>query len=227
MSEARGGNRGARPAGSAFERWALPRVEGPLATRAREERSNAGGDSRQDSARGYEAGMARAQAEMQSGLQELDARVRRLESVLQHLAQPLRVLDAEVEKELLQLALAIGAQLARRELRADPGQVVALLRECLDQLPAAAREVRVHLHPEDAALVRERLAMPAEARAWTMVDDPTLSRGGCRVRSDTSHIDARFESRLNAVIASALGDQRAPERSAAAGTDPTASESPE
>jgi flagellar assembly protein FliH len=225
MSEARGRNPGARTSGSAFERWPLPRVEGPLATRAHEERAHgSGGDARHDKARGYEAGMARAQAEMQGRLQELDARVRRLESVLQHLSQPLRVLDAEVEKELLQLALAIGAQLARRELRADPVQVVALLRECLDQLPAAAREVRVHLHPEDAAMVRERLATPAEARAWTLVEDPTLSRGGCLVRSDTSQIDARFESRLNAVIASALGDQRAPERSAAAGAESAAGE---
>lgn len=215
MSEPRGGNPGPAAAAAAVERWPLPKVEGPLAGPAREERGRTA-DAQQESARGYQAGMARAQAEMQARLQELDTRLQRLDAVLQHLAQPLRALDAEVEKELLQLALAVGQQLARRELRADPGQVVAILRECLEQLPVTAREVRVHLHPEDAAVVRERLAAPAEARAWSMVDDPTLSRGGCLVRSDTSQIDARFESRLNAILANALGDQRAPERSAAA-----------
>jgi len=218
MSEARGGNPGPGAAAAAVERWPLPKIEGPLAGRAREQRGRTA-DAQQESARGYQAGMARAQAEMQARLQELDTRLQRLDAVLQHLAQPLRALDAEVEKELLQLALAVGQQLARRELHADPGQVVAILRECLDQLPVTAREVRVHLHPEDAAVVRERLAAPAEARAWSMVDDPTLSRGGCLVRSDTSQIDARFESRLNAILANALGDQRAPERSGAAPPD--------
>ena len=199
------------------ERWPLPKVEGPLAGRPREPGARAAADARAraESARGYEAGMARAQAQMQGRLQELESRVAAIGEVLEHLARPLRALDAEVEQELLRLALAIGTQLARRELHADPAQVIAILRQCLDQLPVSAREIRVHLHPEDAAVVRARLAASTAERAWDVVDDPTLARGGCLVRSDSSQIDARFESRVNAVIASALGDQRSGERAAA------------
>lgn len=213
MSEARA----ARP----IERWSLPAVEGPLATGPRDERTRTAAEKRttQDAAHGYQAGLTRAQAEMTAKLEELAARVRRLDSVLQLLAAPLRALDEQVEKQLLELAFAVGKQLARRELAAAPAQVVAILRECLEQLPLAAREVRVHLHPEDAAIVRERLAAPAEERAWSLVEDPTLARGGCLVRSDTSQIDARFESRVNAVLASALGEQRTPERAAAPSLD--------
>lgn len=209
MSEA--GARGPR-AGAAIERWTLPEVEGPLAGRNRGERAAAPGESASEEARGYQAGLARAQAQMQTQLQELDTRVRRLDAVLQHLALPLDALDAEVQKELLQLAMAIGRQLARRELQADPTQVVAIVRECLELLPVGAREVRVQLHPLDAACVRERLAAPAEERAWTLIEDPTLARGGCMVASENSQIDARFESRVNAVIAAALGEQRSAER---------------
>jgi flagellar assembly protein FliH len=90
--------------------------------------------------------------------------------------------------------------------------VIGIIRESLSQLPASARDVRIHLHPEDAATVRERLAAPTNERAWTIVEDPTLTRGGCMVRTETSQIDVRFESRVNAVIASALGEERAPER---------------
>lgn len=217
MSEPRGGGAHARTAAKPIERWSLPAVEGPLASSMREERTRAAGDQRagQDAARGYEAGLARAQAEMAPRLEELAARVRRLDGVLQLLAQPLKALDDQVEEQLLELAFAVGKQLARRELSAAPAQIVAILRECLEQLPLAAREVRVHLHPEDAAIVRERLASPAEERAWTLIEDPTLARGGCLVRSDSSQIDARFESRVNAVLASALGEQRTPERAAA------------
>ena len=209
MSEPRGGGAHARTAAMPIERWSLPAVEGPLASSTRDKRAAA------DATRGYEAGLARAQAEMAPRLEELAARVRRLDSVLQLLAAPLKALDDQVEQQLLELALAVGKQLARRELSAAPAQIVAILRECLEQLPLAARDVRVHLHPEDAAIVRERLAAPAEERAWTLVEDPTLARGGCLVRSDSSRIDARFESRVYAVLASALGEQRAPERAAA------------
>jgi flagellar assembly protein FliH len=119
---------------------------------------------------------------------------------------------------LLHLALAVGKQLARRELRIDPAQVIAIIRESLGQLPSAAREVRVLLHPEDAAIVRERLTAPANERAWTIVEDPTLSRGGCVVRTENSQIDARLDSRINSVIASALGDERSLDRQSSHGT---------
>src|SRR5262249_36967425 len=106
------------------------------------------------------------------------------------------------------------------ELRVDPAQVIGIIRESLSQLPASARDVRIHLHPEDAATVRERLAQPTNERAWTIVEDPTLTRGGCVVRTETSQIDVRLESRISAVIANALGEERAPERPAPNPTEP-------
>ncbi len=83
-----------------------------------------------------------------------------------------------------------------------------MIRETVALLPAAARDVRIHLHPEDAALVRERLVEPATSRAWTLVEDPVITRGGCRVSSENSSIDAQVETRLGAAIAATLGDER-------------------
>jgi flagellar assembly protein FliH len=204
---------------AAVERWSMPEVGGPIVGRGRDEKKGAPNsvdllrEALQESeARGYQAGLARARAESQASLDTLVAQVKQLDSILQLLGQPLAQLDAAVEKELLHLALAVGKQLARRELRIDPAQVIGIIRESLSQLPASARDVRIHLHPEDAATVRERLAAPASERAWTVVEDPTLTRGGCIVRTETSQIDVRLESRVSAVIANALGEERAPER---------------
>jgi flagellar assembly protein FliH len=197
----------------------MPEVGGPIVGRSRDEKKGAPNtvdllrEALQESeARGYQTGLAKAQAESQVSLDGLAARVRQLDAILELLGQPLAQLDTEVEKELLHLALAVGKQLARRELRIDPAQVIGIIRESLSQLPAAARDVRIHLHPEDAATVRERLAQPTNERAWTIVEDPTLTRGGCMVRTENSQIDVRLESRVNAVIANALGEERAPER---------------
>jgi len=204
----------------AIERWRLPAVEGPIIGRAREDRRASAAEEavrravKEAEARGYEAGMSRARTETSAQLTALVDRVRRLDAALQLLARPLEQLDADIESELAGLALAIGKQLARRELRIEPAQVIAILRESLALLPAGAREVRVHLHPEDAATVREHLTAPASQRAWTLVEDPTLSRGGCVVHSDSSRIDAKLESRIAAVAASALGDERAAPREA-------------
>jgi flagellar assembly protein FliH len=209
---------------AAIERWSLPQVDGNVIGRPIDERRAAAAAeaiarlARQESeARGYEAGMAKAETEIEARTAELDTRIKQLDTLLQFMARPLQDLDAEVEKMLLQLTLAVGKQLARRELRIDPAQVIAIIRESLQELPSSAREIRVHLHPEDAAIVRERLTAPANERAWTIVEDPTLSRGGCLVRTENSQIDARLESRINTVIANALGDERAMER--AVGTE--------
>ena len=212
---------------ASIERWNMPQVEGRVIGRPIDERKAAAAAEaiarlarEQSEARGYEAGMAKAQAEMQGKLAEMDSRIKRFDALLQFMAGPLQELDEEVEKSLLQLALAVGKQLARRELRIDPTQVIAIIRESLQELPTSAREPRVHLHPEDAAIVRERLTEPVSERAWTVVEDPTMSRGGCVIRTENSQIDARLESRISAVIANALGDEREAERAGDTGAQP-------
>jgi flagellar assembly protein FliH len=207
---------------ASIERWSLPVVEGNVIGRPIDERKAAAAAEaiarvarEQSEARGYDAGMAKAKAEMEGHNNELKARIQKLDKLLQFMGRPLEELDADVEKMLLQLTLTVGKQLARRELRIDPSQVIAIIRESLQELPTAARQARVLLHPEDASIVRERLAEPSNERAWTIVEDPTMSRGGCVVKTETSRIDARLESRINTIIANVLGDERAPERSEA------------
>jgi flagellar assembly protein FliH len=159
-------------------------------------------------AQGRREGLESARIEADTQIAQLKAQVVRLDALYAALAQPLKELDAQVENELTHLALTIARQLVRRELRIDPAQVIAVIRETVALLPASARGVRVHLHPEDAAVVREKLAAPAAERAWSIVEDPVMTRGGCRVTTETAQIDARLETRLNTVITTLLGDER-------------------
>ncbi len=159
-------------------------------------------------AKGREAGLAAAKAETQGALTQLQNQVNKLESTLASLSKPLDQVNTEVEQQLMNLTLTIARHLVRRELRIDPAQVIAIIRETVALLPAAARDVRVHMHPDDAAVVRERLATPTADRAWTIIEDPVMTRGGCRVTTETALIDARVETRLNQAIAAMLGDER-------------------
>lgn len=158
-------------------------------------------------AAGLAAGKAAAQVRMQPALDELERQVESLQGVLDALSRPFQEFDVEVQEQLVQLALSIARHLVRRELRIEPAQVIAIIRETVGLLPAAARDVRVHLHPEDAALVREKLASPGAEPAWTLVEDPVMSRGGCRVTTQTAQIDARLEARIQAVAGALLGEE--------------------
>lgn len=152
-----------------------------------------------------------------NGTARLTRQVEQMDLLLTDLARPFAALDEQVSSELLALAVALARQLVRRELRQDPLLVMGVVREALAALPVAARDIRVQLHPEDAAVVRTSLAPTAEERVWVIQEDPMMMRGGCQVVSATSRIDARLEQRLGALLAELLGDERHTPR--ASGTD--------
>lgn len=156
-------------------------------------------------AQGLSEGIEEGRAKGRTMVEE---QARLLQLVLGQLAQPFEQLDQQVEQQTAELAMMVVRRLFRRELKTDPGSVIGVVREALDALPIAARQVRVLLHPEDAELVDKALTPTDGERAWHLVEDPLQSRGGCRIETATSRIDARVESRLEAVINELLGDER-------------------
>lgn len=149
----------------------------------------------------YQAGQAAAE-------ERIAAQSAALTTVLDALARPMRELDRQVQDQLVELVRAVARQLIRRELRTAPGEVVGVIRAGLDALPTAASNVIVTLHPEDAALVRERLQPSDGETPWKIQADPILERGSCRITSETSQVDGRLETRLGRVVAALFEDAR-------------------
>ncbi len=157
----------------------------------------------------YEEAWQKGHAEgLKAGEQSVRQRAARFDQLLKSLSKPFDELDDSVEKQLVELAIAIVKQLFRREIRIDPTHVIGVVREAIQLLPIASRNTQVHLHPDDAALVRESLSPADGEPAWTIVEDPLIAHGGCRVTTENSQIDATTEARLQAVINAALGDER-------------------
>ena len=206
-------------------RWDLPAVEGATMPRAGAKGVNvmhltlvereAWEHGFKD---GHVEGVRKGEAELAKRIAEVDVKIAALEAIIGTLARPLEELDAEVENELTRLALTIAKHLVRRELKYDPTQVIGIIRHTVSLLPLGARNIKIHLHPDDAAIVREKLARPAGDQEWHLAEDPLMARGGCRLTTDTSSIDARFEASVAAVLSGLLGDDRN-ERS---GADPEA-----
>ncbi|MGH8230727.1 MAG: FliH/SctL family protein [Steroidobacteraceae bacterium] len=191
--------------------WELPPIDGPVMTRQRRS-ADLDAIEREAWDKGYadgrEAGLKAAQQEQQAASAEIDRQVQHLGDILDFMAKPMAELDDQVQRQLALLAGAIARQVVRREIKLNPGDIVGLIRDTIALLPVTARDVRVHLHPDDTRLLRSRLAEISSERAWSIVEDAVLPRGGCRVTSETSSIDAQVEQRLGAAIAAVLGDER-------------------
>jgi flagellar assembly protein FliH len=196
-----------------YRTWAPPAVDGAGGTPAG---VSAGGPNlltasqleqvqKQAYDEAYAVGLREGRA---AGRKELTGKGQQFDALMRVLAGPFEQLDEEIEHELVDLVTAMVRQLVRREIKAEPGQVMAVVREALAALPAATRSVRLHLHPEDAVLVRHAMSLSEEERTWKIVEDPVVSRGGCRVMTEHSQIDATVETRLNQLFTKVFGGER-------------------
>lgn len=152
-------------------------------------------------AKGYMEGL-------QQGQKEIRQQVAYLQTIMATLAMPLPGVDEQVVQEMAELCMAVVKQLVRRELKSSPDEIVAVVKEAVGMLPMTPGEVRLELNPEDAALVRKALGEPGTETSWRIIEDPLLTRGGCRVLTNTSRIDATVENRINATIAAVMGGER-------------------
>ncbi len=116
-----------------------------------------------------------------------------------------RVGITELEREAVDLAVALATEIIGRELATTEQPVLDALRRAAGLLPdRGAPTLRVH--PDDDDSVREAIA--AEPVGWTaaaeVVADPTVERGGCIVDVGACRIDAQIGpaiERLRAVLA--------------------------
>lgn len=190
---------------ASFERWMPPEMGEPAAPPAPAE------PVLQPTVRDLEAleqqardeGYAAGHAEGLVAARELtQTRLARLDALLDAAARPLQAMDERVELELARLAMTVARQVLSHELRTSPDLVVEAVRQAALALPAASGSLRVRLHADDLALLRQ---LGAAEEHWQLLADPTLQRGDCLLESERSRLDARVETRLAAVVDAVLG----------------------
>lgn len=192
---------------SAYERWELPHVQG------KNERATA--QELQDvHKRAYDEGFALGKAVgMEEGKLEAETNLNALKNILAALSEPLSQLDDEIVGQLSSLSMLVAKQVIRRELRTTEGEIIGVVREAVNALPASARKVMLRVNPEDAELIRNAFSLDKEQDdsdelMWSITEDPILTRGGCIIKTENSYIDATVEERINRVIATLLGGER-------------------
>lgn len=193
---------------TACQPWAFPQVSQSSGLGANVGVAGRRSDKRQEED-AYKAGFARGLADgMASSQSEINQRLARLDQALLFISIPIDAIDEQVEQELAGLAIEIARQIIRRETKLDSGHVVAVVREAIASLPLGNESMSIHLNPVDASCVKEALSLSETDHSCKIVEDPVISRGGCRIVSATSQIDATIEKQVAAISARIFGGER-------------------
>ncbi len=182
-------------------------------------------DIRQEArAEGLEAGLAEGRAQGQVEADRLAADLGRL---IESLAAERRRLFEAAERDLIDLVVSLGRRVVGAELASRPETIRRAVRQAVDAL-LAAEALKIRLHPEDAPLVEpivDQLSRAAGGARVELKPDPSLTRGGALVETETQEVDARFETRLDQ-IGRDLADELVRSQGAAATAPPEPPEAP-
>lgn len=159
--------------------------------------------------RGYARGVREGfQQGFEQGSQALEAFemqktaeiARRMQPLADGFRAGLAALESDVAADLVTLAVDIARQVLRREVQADPQALLPAAREALRSVAEGASQLKMHVHPDDAAMLAEHLDLVRSGRC-ELRPDAALAPGSCRVEADTGIAEAGFAERWQAVMA--------------------------
>lgn len=159
-------------------------------------------------AEGYDDGAEKGYAEgLQRGEREVNDSLTRLNSILALLHEPIATQHEELEGVLYELVQYLVTLMLHRELKLDSSVVLQIVRDSLDALPRNSERIRVFVHPDDYELCRKQAE--GQIDPWQVFADENVSRGGCRVETLASLIDATIESRLEDLLSQVVSERYA------------------
>ncbi len=149
---------------------------------------------------GHALGLADAREEVDQAINDHRSNANRLARVVQALedaADDLGRRDslalADVEREIVTMAVELAEQLIGRELEVAQDSVIDAMARALRVLPERGTPV-LRVHPDDETTARE--AAHADLVRWrgavTVVADARVEAGGCIVDVDDCRIDAQL-----------------------------------
>lgn len=116
-----------------------------------------------------------------------------------HFKEEYRKILAGSEQELVKLSVRLAGKIVGRALELEPAVLLDILRQAVQSLKYQ-REIRLRVHPDDAAYLREHkmdlMARLGESKSFIIEEDPLIGSGGCIVETEIGTIDARLETQL-------------------------------
>lgn len=115
-------------------------------------------------------------------------------------------ITAQMETEVVELAVEIAKKVTTREVTTDPEVVLAVTRTALTKLHSRTLAT-IHLHPGDLAFVQENRDRLNFHGSLELIEDNSITPGGCLIHTDSGDIDARIESQFDEIAHGLLGQR--------------------
>ncbi len=153
------------------------------------------------------AGRKAAEAAIERVLDErVGKRMETLLPALEHLLAEMNDTKTQLltrwENSALKVASAIAERIIRRELSQQPQITLDLISDAL-QLAAGMTEITLHVSPADYENLGTQITRLADTVAQlvpsSIVADPAITPGGCRVKTKFGEIDQQIESQLRRI----------------------------
>jgi len=194
---------------TAYERWELPSfdVGGGVSVSGNPKgmklptASELEDIQRQAHDEGFQAGHSAGYAE---GAAKAAQEVQRLAALVSSMEQALKAVDQQVAQDLLDLSLELAQQMVHQALAVKPELLLEVVRDAIGSLPHFNPGAHIVLHPDDAKLVRDHMGEQLAHSGWKIFEDQQITRGGARIETNNSQIDATAEARWHR-IATNLG----------------------
>lgn len=154
---------------------------------------------------GYDLGYSEGQAAgYKQGAAKVEEELLHLKGLLASVEDAIKQFGKSTSEELLSLSLEISKQILRQSLKVRPELLLPIVRNVMESIPQHSQHPHLHLHPEDAVLVKTHMQNEIALGGWKIVEDQRIARGGCRIETTAAEIDATLANRWER-LAVALG----------------------
>jgi len=148
---------------------------------------------------GYDAGIDAAK-------NEINASIAAMTEFMQILQEPYKQISSDVIETIKHIAIIIAGQIIRREINIDDKNIIAAINKSLSLVDEIEKPLSIHVNPGDVSIVKEYLSHMGKGIKF--IEDVTIARGGCRIDTSVSVIDATIEAQITEISATLFGGSR-------------------
>ncbi|MDP1634823.1 MAG: flagellar assembly protein FliH [Gallionellaceae bacterium] len=197
---------------TAFERWELPSFDAFPANKpppgSRKNAQLTVGELENLRLQTHNEGFTQGRnAGYAAGIKQARDEATQLHALMQNLQTALNQFDEQMTQSLLDLSLEVAHQMVRETLQAKPEVILKIVSDAISALPHFNQNAHLTLHPDDAELVRKQMGEQLSHTGWKIFTDAQIRRGGCRVETSHSQVDATVEARWRRIV-EAIGQDK-------------------
>ena len=171
---------------------------------------------------GYEEGRVRAEEESRELKKKAELSLREAELSLREARQKAKEIIASSEYKIIELAMAVAEKLVQTQLKTEPETITGIVRETMNILNGA-EQAQLYVNPADhktclnfQGRLKEEFK---ELSRLEVVADEEISRGSCRIESESGVAEYLLEEEQEQLKEALLQMARRQEKAASSGED--------